>query len=317
MKTIKTRLISTLLVILTLLGLLPTSAFAATGTGKGITITKDQAYWSTRLLANGTPYSYRPPMAAGRLLYCLDSGLGYHNATQSFFDSYTYTSATNADADTVLKTGIANSGLGEMDVATLANVKWLMTYINDSNASNVGQLFMAVQTYVWDHQSYKGEPGGDGDAGGYRTLPLVPQYRELLLRMREHQDACRELCGNCYFESDYIYVNDLGQPFKPNYVTQHFKLFLRNNGLREITFHELRHTCASLLLKSGVSMKDIQEWLGHSSYSTTANIYAHLDSTAKKITGDAMQGNVDISANVAAKSRARTQKREEFRRELG
>lgn len=151
----------------------------------------------------------------------------------------------------------------------------------------------------------------------YRTLPLVPQYRELLLRMREHQDACRELCGNCYFESDYIYVNDLGQPFKPNYVTQHFKLFLRNNGLREITFHELRHTCASLLLKSGVSMKDIQEWLGHSSYSTTANIYAHLDSTAKKITGDAMQGNVDISANVAAKSRARTQKREEFRRELG
>ena len=151
----------------------------------------------------------------------------------------------------------------------------------------------------------------------YRTLPLVPQYRELLLRMREHQDACRELCGNCYFESDYIYVNDLGQPFKPNYVTQHFKLFLRNNSLREITFHELRHTCASLLLKSGVSMKDIQEWLGHSSYSTTANIYAHLDSTAKKITGDAMQGNVDISANVAAKSRARTQKREEFRRELG
>ena len=103
MKTIKTRLISTLLVVMTLLSLLPTTAFAATGTGKGITITTNQAYWSTRLLANGTPYSYRPPMAAGRLLYCLDSGLGYHNATQSFFDSYTYTSATNADADAVLK----------------------------------------------------------------------------------------------------------------------------------------------------------------------------------------------------------------------
>lgn len=158
MKTWKTRIVSALLVIMTLLTMLPTSALAASGTGKGITITKNQNYWSTRLLANGTPYSYRPPMAAGRLLYCLDSGLGYHNATQSFFDSYTYTSATNADADTVLKTAIANSGLGEMDAATLANVKWLMTYINDSKASNVGQLFMAVQTYVWDHQSYKGEP---------------------------------------------------------------------------------------------------------------------------------------------------------------
>ena len=192
MKSIKKRLLSLLLTLITILSLLPTSAFAASGTGKGITITKDQAYWSTRLLANGTPYSYRPPMAAGRLLYCLDSGLGYHNATQSFFDSYTYTSATNADADTVLKTAIANSGLGEMDAATLANVKWLMTYINDSKASNVGQLFMAVQTYVWDHQSYKGEPGGDGDAGGYANADTYEMYLGLIdwmLAQKAQEDA--------------------------------------------------------------------------------------------------------------------------------
>ena len=207
MKTIKTRLISTLLVILTLLGLLPTSAFAATGTGKGITITKDQAYWSTRLLANGTPYSYRPPMAAGRLLYCLDSGLGYHNATQSFFDSYTYTSATNADADTVLKTAIANSGLGEMDAATLANVKWLMTYINDSKASNVGQLFMAVQTYVWDHQSYKGEPGGDGDAGGYANADTYEMYLNLIdwmLAQKAQEDATFQRQIEAYAEQSIV-----------------------------------------------------------------------------------------------------------------
>ena len=192
MKSIKKRLLSLLLTLITILSLLPTSALAASGTGKGITITKDQAYWSTRLLANGTPYSYRPPMAAGRLLYCLDSGLGYHNATQSFFDSYTYTSATNADADTVLKTAIANSGLGEMDAATLANVKWLMTYINDSKASNVGQLFMAVQTYVWDHQSYKGEPGGDGDAGGYANADTYEMYLGLIdwmLAQKAQEDA--------------------------------------------------------------------------------------------------------------------------------
>ncbi len=192
MKSIKKRLLSLLLTLITILSLLPTSAFAASGTGKGITITKDQAYWSTRLLANGTPYSYRPPMAAGRLLYCLDSGLGYHNATQSFFDSYTYTSATNTDADTVLKTAIANSGLGEMDAATLANVKWLMTYINDSKATNVGQLFMAVQTYVWDHQSYKGEPGGDGDAGGYANADTYEMYLGLIdwmLAQKAQEDA--------------------------------------------------------------------------------------------------------------------------------
>lgn len=192
MRSIKKRLLSLLLTLITILSLLPTSALAASGTGKGITITKDQAYWSTRLLANGTPYSYRPPMAAGRLLYCLDSGLGYHNATPSYCDSFTYTSATNADADAVLKTAVANSGLGEMDAATLANVKWLMTYINDSKASNVGQLFMAVQTYVWDHQSYKGEPGGDGDAGGYANADTYEMYLSLIdwmLAQKAQEDA--------------------------------------------------------------------------------------------------------------------------------
>lgn len=114
-----------------------------------------------------------------------------------------------------------------------------------------------------------------------RTMPLVPQFRELLLRMQERQKNCRELCGNCYTDTGYIYVNDLGVPYKPNYVTQHFRIVLQNNGLRVIRFHDLRHTCASLLLKNGVSMKDIQEWLGHSNFSTTANIYAHLDTAAK------------------------------------
>ena len=207
MKSIKTRLVSAFLLIMTILSLFPTAAFAASGTGKGITITKDQAYWSTRLLANGTPYSYRPPMAAGRLLYCLDSGLGYHNATQSFFDSYTYTSATNADADTVLKTGIANSGLGEMDAATLANVKWLMTYINDSKASNVGQLFMAVQTYVWDHQSYKGEPGGDGDAGGYANADTYEMYLSLIdwmLAQKAQEDAAFQRQIEAYAEQGIV-----------------------------------------------------------------------------------------------------------------
>ena len=90
MKSIKHRLLSLLLTLVTILSLLPTAAFAASNTGSGLKITTNQAYWSTRLLANGTPYSYRPPEAAGRLLYCLDSGLGYHNATPSYCDSFTY-----------------------------------------------------------------------------------------------------------------------------------------------------------------------------------------------------------------------------------
>ena len=131
-----------------------------------------------------------------------------------------------------------------------------------------------------------------------RTMPLVPQFRELLIRMQERQQNCRELCGNCYTETDYIYVNDLGVPYKPNFVTQHFRIVLQKNGLRIIRFHDLRHTCASLLLKSGVSMKEIQEWLGHSNFSTTANIYAHLDAAAKSSSAVRLNGILSIQPGI-------------------
>ena len=77
MKTIRTKFLSLLLALVTILSLLPTAAFAASNTGSGLKITTNQAYWSTRLLANGTPYSYRPPLVDGKLVYCMDSGLGY------------------------------------------------------------------------------------------------------------------------------------------------------------------------------------------------------------------------------------------------
>ena len=192
MKSIKHRLLSLLLTLVTILSLLPTAAFAASNTGSGLKITTNQAYWSTRLLANGTPYSYRPPLVDGKLVYCMDSGLGYHYATSSYLNSFTWTSGTGADADAVLQLALTNSGLSEMDAATVENVKWMMTYLNDCKESNVGQLFMAVQTYVWENQSYKGEPGGDGDAGGYANADTYDLYLSLidwLLEQKAQEDA--------------------------------------------------------------------------------------------------------------------------------
>ena len=192
MKPMKKRLLSLLLTLVTILSLLPTAAFAASNTGSGLKITTNQAYWSTRLLANGTPYSYRPPLVDGKLVYCMDSGLGYHYATPSYLNSFTWTSGTGADADAVLQSAVTNSGLSEMDAATVENVKWMMTYLNDCKESNVGQLFMAVQTYVWENQSYKGEPGGDGDAGGYANADTYELYLSLidsLLAKKAAEDA--------------------------------------------------------------------------------------------------------------------------------
>ena len=192
MKTWKTRIMSALLVIMTLLTLLPTSALAASSTGTGIKPTSNTNYWTTRLLHDGTPYSYKPPMAAGKMLYCMDRGYGYRWGTASFLNSYTYTSATGADADAVLKTALAQSGMGELDAQQLENFKWMMTYIVDYKGDIPGSLFMAAQTYVWDHQSFKGEGDGDIDGGGYAnadTYEMYLGYIDWMLKEKAKEDA--------------------------------------------------------------------------------------------------------------------------------
>lgn len=93
----KKKLLSLFLVVLTLLTILPTAALAANSTGTGITPTTDSNRWTTRLTSTGASYSYRPPMAAGKFLYCMDLGYSYHYGTASFLNSYTYNSATGAD----------------------------------------------------------------------------------------------------------------------------------------------------------------------------------------------------------------------------
>lgn len=131
-----------------------------------------------------------------------------------------------------------------------------------------------------------------------RTLPLVPYFHEKLLAVKAQQERNQKLCGRSYNREflEYICVDDIGDRFKPNYITSQFPKLLERNGFRKIRFHDLRHSCASLLLASGVPMKHIQEWLGHSDFSTTANIYAHLDYSSKLTSASAMESNFHLGA---------------------
>ena len=121
---------------------------------------------------------------------------------------------------------------------------------------------------------------------------LSHRLKNWLHRLKAQQELNQKLCGHSYCKkyTGYIYANEIGELVKPGYLTQHFPLILQKNGMRKIRFHDLRHSCASLLYANGVSLKEIQEWLGHSDISTTSNIYPHLNFSSKVASANAILG---------------------------
>lgn len=111
----------------------------------------------------------------------------------------------------------------------------------------------------------------------FRSYPMSEEVKNILMSIREQENQNRKLFGKEYIENDYIFKWGNGNPYKPDFISRKFRQLLEKYNLRHIRFHDLRHSCASLLVANGFTLKDIQEWLGHSDIQTTANIYAHLD----------------------------------------
>ncbi|WP_417414060.1 tyrosine-type recombinase/integrase [Hominenteromicrobium sp.] len=134
-----------------------------------------------------------------------------------------------------------------------------------------------------------------------RTLPLVGSFAEYFKEVKAAQEVNKKVCGNCYnYEYDgYVFVDELGNLMNPNYLTSQFPQYIQKHGCKRMRFHDLRHSCASLLLANGVPLKQIQEWLGHSDFSTTANIYAHLDYSSKLSSASAMVNGMVLPETVS------------------
>lgn len=120
------------------------------------------------------------------------------------------------------------------------------------------------------------------NSSSFRSFPLIPEIKELLIKEKARQKINRKEFGKEYIESPYIFVWDNGKPYSTDYVSRHFGILLKNCNLPHIRFHDLRHSCASILLSRGFTLKDVQEWLGHADIGVTANIYGHLDIERKK-----------------------------------
>ena len=152
-------------------------------------------------------------------------------------------------------------------------------------------VIRTVTTITIDGKQTEIEQQSAKTKSSLRTLPLIGSFREYFLQVKEAEELNKQVCGNCYnHEYDgFVFVDELGERMRANYLTSAFPKFLEDHGLRRMRFHDLRHSCASLLLANGVPLKHIQEWLGHSDFTTTANIYAHLDYKSKITSAQAME----------------------------
>lgn len=130
------------------------------------------------------------------------------------------------------------------------------------------------------------------NASSFRSFPLVDEAKAIFLAAKAAEKENRKLFGKAYHENEYVFKWDDGHSYSPDYISQQFAKLLRKYDLPHIRFHELRHSCASLLLNSGFTLKDVQEWMGHADIKMTADIYGHLDTARKQTMAAKLSGSL-------------------------
>lgn len=130
----------------------------------------------------------------------------------------------------------------------------------------------------------------------YRTLPMFDFIADLLKKYKEKYKLNEKIFGNTYITDykDFICLMDNGELVKPDYVDRTFSRILKENGFRHIRLHDLRHSCATLLLRNGVPLPEIQKSLGHSNIITTQR-YSHLDQNDKSIPANMIETKFNMS----------------------
>lgn len=176
--------------------------------------------------------------------------------------------------------------------------------IDETNRKFIRQNFRTCKKGKFDYCYAFLEKGVDLLASGGKMVQLIPSniYKNVFAddirkKLLPGISTVWEYPNSQLFEDlDFVCTDQEGKLIRPNFVTEHFDWLLTKYGLKHIRFHDLRHSCASLMVMNGVSMKQVQEWLGHSTFSTTADIYAHLDYKSK-------QGSAGVIANLLGESK--------------
>ncbi|WP_353097698.1 site-specific integrase [Tissierella praeacuta] len=115
---------------------------------------------------------------------------------------------------------------------------------------------------------------------------------DLIEEHRENEKLKKELLGDQWFyeenehENDFVFTQKNGKVIFKDTISDWFRKFIENNELKKITFHGLRHTSTTVLITSGINVKNVSNRLGHSRASTTTDFYAHALETVDKESAD-------------------------------
>ncbi len=148
----------------------------------------------------------------------------------------------------------------------LAGLRW------DAIDLDGGSCRIVTTRVVVDGNAVGSTPKTDA---GRRSVPLDGHLTALLRTHRVRQAEERLAAGPAWADTGHVFVNELGEPYHPDYFSDRFVDLAKAAGLRRIRLHDTRHTAASLMLASGVPVKVVSDLLGHSSPTITLSIYAH------------------------------------------
>lgn len=146
-------------------------------------------------------------------------------------------------------------------------------------------------------QSLRGKVRGDKEKyalvptknGKERTITAAPYVMDLLWKTKQAQDANRKDFGSDFLENDLVFTDEIGNRVTPQALYRAFKLVVTELNMKEVRFHDLRHSYAVVSLKSGDDVKTVQENLGHATASFTLDTYGHVTEKMKKDSADRMQ----------------------------
>jgi integrase len=112
-----------------------------------------------------------------------------------------------------------------------------------------------------------------------RSRRTVALPKNLVIALKEHkgrQEEEEDTVGERWRNSGLVFTTAIGTPIEPRNLNRHFNALCDKAGIRQVRLHDLRHTCATLLLAQGVDGRTIMELLGHSAIAVTMDIYTHV-----------------------------------------